>query len=117
MAHRILLLITDLEIGGTPIVVRELATRLNAPPDVVVEVACLSKAGPIAAQLRERLIPVHPLEAQGIIHFPRTVGRLRRLVRELRIDTVFSFLMHANVVAAVAAGGWGDPVRLLQSIQ
>src|SRR4051812_22967632 len=117
MQRRILLLITDLEIGGTPTVVRELASRLNAPPGVVVEVACLSEAGPVAAQLRGQHVAVHPLEARGVIHFPRTVARLRRLVRELRFDTVFSFLMHANVVAAVAAGGWGDNVRFIQSIQ
>jgi glycosyltransferase involved in cell wall biosynthesis len=117
MSRRILLLITDLEIGGTPTVVRELASRLNAPPGVVVEVACLSAAGPVAAQLRERHVVVHPLDARGVIHFPRTVARLRRLVREQRIDTVFSFLMHGNVVAAVAAGGWGENVRFIQSIQ
>jgi glycosyltransferase involved in cell wall biosynthesis len=117
VTRRILLLITDLEIGGTPTVVRELATRLNAPPGVVVEVACLSAAGPVARQLHERHVAVHPLDARGAIHFPRTVGRLSRLVRELRFDTVFSFLMHANVVASVAAGRWGDNVRFLQSIQ
>ena len=47
MPRRILLLNTDLEIGGTPTVVRELAIRLNAPPDVVVEVGCLKPAGPV----------------------------------------------------------------------
>lgn len=117
MTRRVLLLNTDLEIGGTPSVVRELAIRLNTPPHVVVEVACLSKAGPVADALYERHVTVHPLGARGVLDFPRTVLRLRRLVRERRFDTVFSFLMHANVVAAVAAGGWGDGVRFIQSIQ
>ncbi len=42
--RRILLLNTDLEIGGTPTVVRELAIRLSRPPEVIVDVACLSRA-------------------------------------------------------------------------
>jgi glycosyltransferase involved in cell wall biosynthesis len=118
MSRRILLLITDLQIGGTPTVVRELASRLNAPPGVTVEVACLSEAGPVAKQLRERGVDVHPLGARGPGDLPRTISRLLRLVRGRRFDTVFSFLMHANVVAAVAARWWwGDDVRLLQSIQ
>ena len=46
--RRILLLITDLEIGGTPTVVRELAVRLREPDRVDVEVACLKRWGPVA---------------------------------------------------------------------
>ena len=49
--RRILLLITDLEIGGTPTVVRELAVRLREPGAVHVEVACLSEWGLVADQL------------------------------------------------------------------
>ena len=48
--RRILLLITDLQIGGTPNVVRELALRLTAAGDVHVEVACLAPWGPVADQ-------------------------------------------------------------------
>jgi glycosyltransferase involved in cell wall biosynthesis len=113
--RRILLLITDLEIGGTPTVVRELAIRLNHPPEVQVEVACLAKWGAVADQLREAGIRVTALWAAGV----RDVGVVRRfakLVRERRIDTVFSFLIHANVVAAVGSLFLRD-VRFIQSIQ
>jgi hypothetical protein len=54
LQRRILLLITDLEIGGTPSVVRELAIRLHDPPRVVVDVACLSAWGPTADQIQEK---------------------------------------------------------------
>jgi glycosyltransferase involved in cell wall biosynthesis len=118
MSRRILLLITDLQIGGTPTVVRELATRLRAAvPAVSVDVACLSPWGPMADQLKANGVPVHALGARRITDLVRTTRRLVGLVRGERHDTVFSFLMHANVVAAVASRSWGPDVRFIQSVQ
>src|SRR5437762_3146859 len=115
MARRILLLITDLERGGTPTVVRELATRLNAP-GVSVEVACLARWGPVADELRDRGIVVTAFNARGASDFVSARRQLVRLVLEGGIDTVLSFLIHANAVAAAAAPRCPD-VRFLQSIQ
>ena len=116
--RRILLLITDLEIGGTPTVVRELATRLNAPADGAhVEVACLGRWGPVADQLCEAGVRVTAFAAHGPLDLPRAVKRLVRLVREARIDTVFSFLVHANVMAACASWFTGGSARFIQSVQ
>ena len=116
MPRRILLLITDLEIGGTPTVVRELATRLHSPPEVEIQVACLSKWGPVADQIRAAGVAVTPLDARGARDLRRTIGRLRGLVRERQIDTVFSFLVHSNFVAALASKALPH-VRFFQSIQ
>ena len=136
MSRRILLLITDLEIGGTPTVVRELATRLNAPPGVLVEVACLKGWGPVADQLRERGVRVHALCASRTLDMPRVTWLLWRLVRRgptvpmhrqagptlpyeaprLPFDTVFSFLVHANAAAALVAPLCRG-TRFIQSIQ
>ncbi|HEY7118647.1 MAG TPA: glycosyltransferase family 4 protein [Tepidisphaeraceae bacterium] len=116
MPRRILLLITDLEIGGTPTVVRELARRLHAPPDIEIEVASLKDLGPVAEAIRAVGIPVHALGARRITQLRSTVRRLRTLVRERSIDTVFSFLVHANVVAALATAKLPG-VRFFQSIQ
>src|SRR5690349_18498677 len=112
--RRILLLITDLEIGGTPTVVREIACRLNNPPDVTIEVACLSSWGPVADELRAAGVTVHALAAQSI----RDLGVILRylaLVRRRNYDTVFSFLIHANFVASIGRLFLG--YRLIQSIQ
>ncbi|MDB5302044.1 MAG: hypothetical protein JWO87_3707 [Phycisphaerales bacterium] len=114
--RRILLLITDLQIGGTPTVVRELAVRLRAASDAHVEVACLSPWGPVADQLKEAGVTVTPLDARGVFDLSAVVRRLVKLIRSHRIDTVFSFLLHANSVAA-AAGRFCRGVRWLQSIQ
>ena len=114
MPRRLLLLITDLEVGGTPIVVRELALRLA--PFAEVEVACLKPAGPIADQLRARGITTTSFEVRHLLQAQRTIERLNVRVRERRIDTVFSFLIHANYIAARAERSLGG-VRFLQSIQ
>ena len=119
MARRILLLITDLEIGGTPTVVRELAIRLNHPPERIVAVACLAGRGPVAGQLEAHGIQVVALGAKGPIDF-RIVPRLIRLIRggggQVGFDTVLSFLVHANTVAAAASMACRS-VRFVQSIQ
>jgi glycosyltransferase involved in cell wall biosynthesis len=114
--RRILLLITDLEIGGTPTVVRELAIRLRdtaAAP--YIHVACLAKWGPVADQLKVHGIPVTALGARGSRDL-RVLPRFIRLLREQHIDTVFSFLIHANAVAA-AASLWVHGIHWIQSVQ
>ena len=116
MPRRILLLITDLQIGGTPTVVRELATRLHDPlRGVHVEVACLSKWGPVADQIKVAGVTVTALNAGGVTDL-LVIRRLVRLVKRKQFDTVFSFLIHANAVAAVAKA-FCPGVRFLQSIQ
>ncbi len=109
------MLITDLRIGGTPTVVRQLAIRLGADPNFHAHVACLDRWGPVADQLRDRGIPVTALNACSSLDL-RIVLRLIHLIRRENIDTVFSFLIHANAVAALASVFVRD-VRFFQSIQ
>lgn len=114
MSTRLLLLVTDLLIGGTPTVVRELAIRLKQQ-GVDVEVACLAKWGPTADVIRDAGVPVTALNARGTWD----VGvffRVHRLVLEHRIDVILSFLVHANVAAALVHWRFPD-VRVIQSIQ
>src|SRR5439155_15152700 len=84
--------------------------------EVEIEVACLSKWGPVADQLRDAGIQVTAFDARGARDSLRVVRRLLRLIREHQIDTVFSFLIHANTVAAIASRFCRD-VRFIQSIQ
>jgi len=116
LARRILLFVTDLEIGGTPTVVRELAWRLNDPGRVEVEVACLGRWGPVADEIRDEGIEVTAMGMRSPIQFIAAVRKLRRIVDERAIDTLQSFLIHANTVAAAAIGKLPN-VRLFQSVQ
>ncbi|HTL31381.1 MAG TPA: glycosyltransferase family 4 protein [Tepidisphaeraceae bacterium] len=113
--RRILLLITDLEIGGSPTVVRELAIRLHRLPNVHVEVACLSPWGPVADQLVAADVTVTAFDAQGANDLA-AIGRLVELIHHREFDTVFSFLIHANAAAAMASLVCRR-VRFIQSIQ
>ena len=113
--RRLLLLNTDLEIGGTPTVVRELAVRLRDAGAAQIEVACLGRRGPVADQIAEAGINVTALDARG----PSDLLVLRRLIHlisDRKFDTVLSFLVHANAMAA-AASTWLRDVRFFQSIQ
>ena len=106
---------TDLEIGGTPTVVRELAVRMKRWEGVEVEVACLGKWGAMADRIRDAGVGVTALGAGGVWDLG-VVRRLAGLIRERGIDTVFSFLVHANAAAAVSS--WGNRgVRYVQAIQ
>lgn len=113
---RILLFNTDLELGGTPTVVRELARRLPA------DVACLGRFGPVAEQIAEQdegHVTAFNLRPRNAL---TAVRRLRQLVAEREVEVVLSFLVHANVIAALARRK-GDGVvgvvgvRWVQSIQ
>lgn len=112
---RLLLLNTDLELGGTPTVIRELALRLHNPPDLHVEVACLGRWGPVADQLKRAGRDVTALGARGIRDL-WVIRRLIDLIRSRNIDTVLSFLVHANSIAAAAKPACAG-VRFFQSIQ
>lgn len=112
--RRILLLVTDLELGGTPTVVRELATRLRSP-SVHVAIACLGRPGPVADQLLARGVPVTALGATSPFDL-RILPKFLRLIARERPDTILSFLIHANAIAA-AASLFFPRIRFLQSIQ
>ncbi len=92
---------------------RELALRLQDQCDV--EVACLAKRGPIAEQLSAAGIPVTALNASRPTDL-QILPRFVHLLKTQKFDTVFSFLMHANAVAAVASMFARD-IRWIQSIQ
>ncbi len=100
---RILYTITELDVGGAEKALVELATRLNRAA-WQPQVACLSGRGPLGADLVQRGIPVHFLDAAWKLN-PRALWRLRRLVRQA--DIVHSFLFHANMAARLAAVGTG----------
>jgi glycosyltransferase involved in cell wall biosynthesis len=111
--RRILLFLTDLELGGTPTVVRELALRLRDQCDV--QVACLAKWGPVADQLRAAGVKVTALDASHSTDL-QVLSRFVHLLKTEKFDTVFSFLLHANAIAAAASIFVRD-IRWIQSIQ
>lgn len=112
--RRLLFFITDLELGGTPTVVRELATRLA--PFASIEVASLKADGAVSEDLRACGFKVHSLNVRRITELRSAVSGLIDLVKKGEFETLFSFLIHANFVASRAARAL-KTLRCLQSIQ
>lgn len=111
---RVLFFVTDLEVGGTPRVVRDLATRLRGP-DIKTAVACLAPWGPVAGEIEAGGVRVYPFGATHSWQLPWAMLKLVRLAR--RFDVVYSLLLHANAVAAFVSRFHEANVRLIQSIQ
>ena len=80
-----------------------------------MRVACLSHRGPVADQIEAAGVPVTTFDAAGAAD-PRVPVRLARLMNEYNIDTVLSFLVHANTVSAAVSVRFPE-VRWVQSIQ
>lgn len=112
MAQRVLLINTDLEIGGTPSVVRELATRLRGP-ETQTAVVCIGPWGPVAGELQNRAIRTHILGARWGWQLPRVVAQIAKIAKDY--DVVYSSLIHANFCTALASKFWGKR-KYFQSI-
>jgi glycosyltransferase involved in cell wall biosynthesis len=96
---RVLLLVTDLERGGTPLRLARLAGGLR-DAGLEVYVGCLARPGPVSQRLDAVGIPNFGCGARGV----RDVGalwRLARHVRRIRPDLIHSTLTHANVAARI----------------
>ncbi|MCK4340368.1 MAG: glycosyltransferase [Phycisphaerae bacterium] len=101
---RVMLLVTDLEHGGTPLRIARLARGLHAA-GVEVFAGCLAPPGPVSAELAAAGIPTFACLArvtgvrERILAPAMTLQRLYRHVRRIRPDLIHSTLTHANVAA------------------
>lgn len=114
LVRRLLFAITDLELGGTPTVVKELAIRLSQYASI--EVTCLKPAGPVGDELTSRGVPVHSLGVQRVSELRFAIRKMMELVNGGQFDTLFSFLVHANFVASRVRTAI-PTLRCFQSIQ
>ena len=114
--RRILLLNTDLEIGGTPTVVRELALRLR-DASMTVDVASLKSIGPVGEQLKKLGVDVTAFDARSTLDLLRVRRALTDHIQSHGYDTVFSFLVHGNTLAALVRQKCPGVSRWIQSIQ
>lgn len=97
MPIRLLILITDLDVGGTPLDVLRLATSL--PRDRFAPlVVSLADVGPVGNRLQAAGIPVAACNARTTYDV-RALARLIGIVRTFRPDILHSFLFHANLAA------------------
>lgn len=74
-----------------------------------VEVAALTRLGPLEAELREAGVPVHAIRKRLKLD-PAALSRLIRLMRAGRFDVVQTWIFAANVYGRIAARRAGVPV-------
>lgn len=113
---RITYLITDLEVGGVPLHLYRLATRL--PRDRFdVRVISLADIGPVGRMMQEAGVPVSGCKARSVMDV-RALWRLAGLLVRSRPDLVHSLLFHANMAARIVGPLVGiGPRRIICEIQ
>jgi glycosyltransferase involved in cell wall biosynthesis len=94
---RVILLVTDLERGGTPLRIARLARALHAA-DVEVHTGCLAPRGPVSDELDAAGLPTFACDAEDARDF-LALKRLSQHVRRIRPDLIHATLLHANVAA------------------
>jgi len=118
MSERIKLtyLITDLEVGGVPLHLHRLATRLPAD-EFDIRVISLAEVGPVGRMLQEAGIPVAGCGARSPLDV-RGLWRLWRLLGADRPDILHAMLFHANMAARLVGPAAGlAPSQILCEIQ
>ncbi len=94
---RVVLLMTDLQPGGTPLRIAALARGLRSVgADVVV--GCLAAVGPVGDQLARDGLEVFGCDARDALDLG-ALRTLRHHLRRLRPDVLHATLVHANVAA------------------
>lgn len=108
--------VTDLKIGGAPLNLYRLATRL--PTDRFrVRVISLADDGEVGPMLRQAGIRVCSCGARSAWDV-RALWRLWRLLRAERVDVIHTILFHANLAVRLVGPPAGIPVyRILCEIQ
>jgi glycosyltransferase involved in cell wall biosynthesis len=106
----VLYLITELDVSGAERTLFDLVTHIDRARFNPF-VACLTGHGEIGRMLEKAGVPVHYLEMKGKCDI-RAVFKLRRLLRDLKIGILHTFLFHANIIGRIA-GWWArTPVRI-----
>ena len=95
---RILLVVTDLDLGGAEAQVVALACGLARRGH---EVQLASLIDPVArtGELDAAAVPWHSLGMRRGLPDPRAIMRLARLIRNFRPDVVHSHMVHANILS------------------
>ena len=114
MAKNIVFVITDLDLGGSPLVVRSLVRGLRAGGRWNPTVISIKSAGIVAKWIRVEGSEVVSLHARS----PRDMSAVRRycrIINHLEPQVVVSVLVHANLLSTLCRRA-GPACRYVQSI-
>lgn len=106
---RIGMLIRSLTVGGAERQLVKLAIGLRAAGQEVTVLVYYRAGSFLEDELVRAGVPLVDLRKAGRWDVPGFVRRLRGVVRQARLDVVYSFLPTSNVLAAILWGGRGTP--------
>ncbi len=115
MSQRVVFLITDLELGGTPLLLRRIVRGLKDLGRWEPTVVSIKPAGIVGHWIRHEGVEVIGLNARS----GHDIAALRRWIKtlnQLKPTVVVSMLVHANILATAAAA-FSPPTTYVQSIQ
>ena len=108
---RLVFLVTTFDRGGAEKSIVRLARSLPRGRYAVAVAALQGRSGRIAADLAAAGVPAHDLGMRGKLDLGGAL-RLRALLRRERVEVLYSFLFHANLMARLVGGWCGVPVRV-----
>jgi glycosyltransferase involved in cell wall biosynthesis len=101
--------ITGMQVGGAEMLLSRIAP-LQVQQGLDVSVVCLGPPGPISEKLTAAGVPLTHLGAKGMLHFPKALWQLYRLLKKQAPDVVHTWLYHADLLGGLASYLSGTPV-------
>ncbi len=114
MTRKVIFLITDLDLGGCPLLLLRIVRDLKARGRIAPLVVSIKSPGPVARWIRLAGVEVVGLHAAGPTDY-RAAARWVRLLDDQKPDAVFSMLVHANLLATLASP-FASPCVYIQSL-
>ena len=102
MEQRVVFLITDLDLGGMPLIVRRIVRGLKEVGRWEPTVVSIKPPGIVARWIRHEGVEVVGLNAKST-HDVKAVSRWIKTLQTINPSVVISVLVHANALAAMAA--------------
>lgn len=106
---RIAHVITGLGAGGTPVMLHKVLASQRSFPEIESMVVGMIGDGPIGHQIRELGVPVVTLGMQPGVPDPRSLWRLKNVLREFQPDLIQSWLYHADLWSSLVSPVVGFP--------
>lgn len=115
MPRPLIILITDLNLGGSPLMVRALARGLRNRGDFDPTVVSIAPLGPVADLLAADGVRVVSLNVSTTRQWSAALGRWVALTCQIHAHLVHSVLLHANMLATLGRP-FAPPARYIHAI-
>jgi glycosyltransferase involved in cell wall biosynthesis len=104
---KILHVMPDLNAGGAELMMKRLIEAQISDPEYEHSVVSLRSLGAVGLMLREMGVNVSYLNLTSATAIPKTVLRLRRLIKDAQPDVVQTWMYHADLLGGLAARAAG----------